>query len=290
MSNFLPPGRHVRKLSAGGRKRSYVVYVPPTVDSAEPNPVVLAFHGAGTNARTMERFCNLNAKADADGFIVVYPQGSGQLHWFLTFNGGNCCGYAHENQIDDVDYTAALLDDLATITPVDERRIYVTGMSNGAVMAYLLAANLADRIAAIAPVAGPMGTPTCEPSRPVPICHFHGTSDEFAQFEGGVGPKSVSKADFFSVSYTINTWVKANNAAPTPNIELLPPTVRDGTTITQLTHAAQPGGAPVVLYTIHGGGHTWPGVPSLLPELGVTTQNLSANDVMWQFFQQHRLA
>jgi len=273
-----------------GRKRSYLLYAPTVASGARSTiarPVVLAFHGAGTNAKTMARFCGLNAKADQEGFTVVYPQGSGRLHWYLTFNGGNCCGYAMQQQIDDVACTAAILDDVATLTPVDKSRIFATGMSNGAIMTYRLASEMAGRIAAIAPVAGPMGTETCQPSRPVPVCHFHGTEDAFAPFEGGVGPKSVSRTDFYPVQQTIAAWVKANRAAAEPVVERIATTVHDGTSVSRSTYAALPGGAPVVLYTIEGGGHTWPGKPSLLAELGVTTQNLVANDVMWEFFQNH---
>src|SRR5581483_1221143 len=138
-------------------------------------PVVLAFHGGGSNAMQMADFCGLNAKADGAGFIVAYPEGSGRLARDHTWNGGNCCGYAMEQKVDDVGFVRVLLDDLAWRARIDTKRVYATGMSNGAVMAYRLASELADRIAAIAPVAGPMGTATCKPSRPVSVMHFHGT-------------------------------------------------------------------------------------------------------------------
>jgi len=295
VSDFLAPGSYKFKLTVDGRERSYLVYRPAAasgvLDSAAvaPQPLVLAFHGAGTNARTMARFCGLNRKADAEGFTVVYPQGSGRMHWFLSFNGGNCCGYAMDQQINDVAYTAAVLDDVSRRTPVDDQRVYATGMSNGAVMTYLLASTMAHRIAAIAPVAGPMGTAACQPCRPVPVCHFHGTADDFARYEGGVGGRSISQTDFYSVQHTIATWVAANNASQRPIVEPLLRIADDSTSVVRTTHPAKPGGAPVVLYTINGGGHTWPGELSILPELGVTTQNLCANDVMWEFFKQHPL-
>src|SRR5437016_6447484 len=115
----------------------------------------------------MVRFCGLNEKADRAGFLAVYPSGTGRLERALTWNGGNCCGYAMLNKVDDVAFTRGLLDDLAKAVLIDRKRVYATGMSNGAMMVYRLASELSDRIAAIAPVSGPMGTRTCHPKRPV---------------------------------------------------------------------------------------------------------------------------
>ncbi len=162
----LGPGDHTRTLTVGGLERSYIVHVPKSYDGAKACPVVLVYHGGGSNAEQMVRFCGLNDKADEAGFIAVYPDGTGLIHRLLTFNGGNCCGYAMRRKIDDVAFTKAVLDDLAKVVRVDEKRIFATGMSNGAIMAYLLAAELSDRIAAIAPVAGPMGTATCGAETP----------------------------------------------------------------------------------------------------------------------------
>src|SRR5262249_41276708 len=154
-------------------------------DGTRPFPVVLAFHGGGSNAGQMVRFSGLNDKADQAGFLVVYPNGTGRLEQALTWNGGNCCGYAMLNKVDDGAFVRALLDDLGKVAKVDAKRVYATGMSNGAILAYRLASELSDRIAAIAPVSGPMGTEKCNPTRPVPVLHFHGTDDDFAPFKGG---------------------------------------------------------------------------------------------------------
>ena len=206
----LKPGDHTRSLDVDKRTRSYIVHVPPGYDGKKPIPVVLAFHGGGSNAEQMVRFCGLNEKADKEGFLVVYPNGTGRLEKLLTFNGGNCCGYAMNQKVDDVAFTRALLDDLAKVAKVDPKRVYATGMSNGAIMAYRLASELSDRIAAIAPVAGPMGTETCNPKRPVPVIHFHGTDDQNAPFKGGKGKNSISGTNFYSVDHSIRAWVKAN--------------------------------------------------------------------------------
>jgi polyhydroxybutyrate depolymerase len=143
----------------------------------------------------MVAFTGLNEKADEAGFLAVYPNGTGEKR-SLTWNGGNCCGYAVENQVDDVGFVRALLDDLEKVVTVDPSRVYATGISNGAIMAYRLASELSDRIAAVAPVAGPMGTATCSPRRPVSVMHFHGTDDQFAPCRraGGRGASSRPKS------------------------------------------------------------------------------------------------
>ena len=135
----LGPGDHTRTLQGDGWQRSYLVHVPPQYDPKKPTPVVLVFHGGGSNAEQMVRFCGLNEKADQEGFIAVYPQGTGRFKRLLTWNGGNCCGYAQSNKVDDLAFTRALLDDLAKVANVDAKRIYATGMSNGAIMCYPMA-------------------------------------------------------------------------------------------------------------------------------------------------------
>ncbi|MDP7016030.1 MAG: PHB depolymerase family esterase, partial [Pirellulaceae bacterium] len=198
----LGPGDHTRTLTVGERARSYLVHIPPNYTRRQPTPVVLIYHGGGSNAQVMVRFSGMNRQADKSGFIAVYPSGTGRIEKVLTFNGGNCCGYAMRNKVDDVEFTRRLLDDLATVANVDQKRVFATGMSNGAIIAYRLASELSDRIAAIAPVGGPMGTETCRPKRPVPVIHFHGVDDENAPFKGGKG-KGVSGTNFYSVEHSV---------------------------------------------------------------------------------------
>ena len=284
----LAPGDHNRTLTVGELKRNYLVHIPPKYDSKKPTPVVLAFHGGGGNADSMIVFSGLNKKADAAGFIVVYPNGTGRLEKVLTYNGGNCCGYAMNNKIDDVEFTRKMLDDLAKSANIDPKQVFATGMSNGGIMSYLLASELSDRIAAIAPVGGPMGTETCKPKRSVSVIHFHGTDDEHAPFKGGKG-KGPSGTDFYSVDHSIQAWVKANGCEKEPVVTKLPDAAKDGTTITRKTYGGGKDGSEVVLVVIEGGGHTWPGQEPRLKMLGKSTKNISANDLMWEFFQRHSL-
>ena len=282
----LSPGDYSRTVQVDGSERSYLVHVPPQYVADSPTPVVLAFHGGGANARNMVGFSGLNQKADQSGFIAVYPEGTGRLERMLTFNAGNCCGQAAARNVDDVAFVRHVLDDLERIANVDRRRVFATGMSNGAMMAYRLASEMSDRIAAIAPVSGPMGTKDCRPGRAVSVMHFHGDADEFAPFPGGKG-RGLSGTDFYSVDHSINAWVDANECKKSPRTTQLPDREKDGTTVKQVRYESGKEGAEVVLVVIEGGGHTWPGNESRLRFLGVSTRDISANDMMWEFFQQH---
>jgi polyhydroxybutyrate depolymerase len=290
LADRLPQGAgdYTRTLQVEGQPRRYLVHVPPRYDPGTPMPVVLAFHGGGANAGNMVAFSGLNETADKAGFIVAYPEGSGRLERMLTFNAGNCCGQAAAGNVDDVEFTRQLLDDLQTVANVDRRRIFATGMSNGAMMAYRVAAELSDRIAAIAPVSGPMGTETCRPSRPVSVMHFHGDADEFAPFAGGRG-RGPSGTDFFSVDHSIKAWVAANGCDTQTLTTRLADRERDGTTVRQIRYGSGRDGAEVVLVIIEGGGHTWPGREPRMRSLGAATRDISANDMMWEFFQRHPL-
>ena len=178
--NFLAVGDHSRELKIGETFRSYSVHIPPSYDPARPTPVVLVFHSAMMNGNLMARFCGLSEKADRCGFVVVYANGTGSTPLFLYWDAGGVRGRVS----DDVGYVARLLDDLATVVNVDPKRVFAAGMSNGAMMCYRLAAELSDRIAAIAAIAGTMAIEDCRPRRPVPVIHFHGTKDGLVLYGG----------------------------------------------------------------------------------------------------------
>ena len=281
----LDPGDHVRKLTVDDQERSYLVHVPPNYDRNTPTPVVLIFHGAGTNAQIMVVFCGLNKKSDDAGFIAVYPNGSGTGP-FLTFNAGGLQGEAAKGRANDVKFVATLLDDLATVVNVDPKRVYATGISNGGMMSYRLAAELSDRIAAIAPVAGTMAIEDANPTRPVSVMHFHGTADNMVPFAGPSAntPKFLT---FKSVNDSILLWAKLNGCPEEPAITDEPDVKDDGTKVQRKVCGPGKDGAEVVLYVIEGGGHTWPGQKSPVGFIGKSTLDISANDLMWEFFKKH---
>ncbi|MGQ0636260.1 MAG: extracellular catalytic domain type 1 short-chain-length polyhydroxyalkanoate depolymerase [Planctomycetaceae bacterium] len=286
----LGPGDHTVQLSVDERPRSYRVHVPPQYDARRPLPVVLVYHGSTMNARMMAGLTGLNDKADEAEFIAVYLNGTGAHKQFLTFNGGEDLAPAPPGgRPDDVKFTAQLLDDLAMRANVDAKRVYATGISCGGMMCYRLAVELPGRIAAIASVAGPMPVELSNPGRPMPVLHFHGTADQVVPF-GGPDETIPETVQFRSVAETMRLWARTNGCASEPESTDLPDLARDGTTVRRLTWGAGRENAQVVLYAIEGGGHTWPGTDSLLNRvLGRTTRDISANDILWEFFSQYAL-
>jgi len=281
------PGDHHCTIQQGERERSYLVHIPNRVESDSP-PVVLVFHGSGTNAEGMVRFSGMNQTADAEGFVVVYPNGTGPQPHLRSWNAGHCCAEASEQNVDDVGFVEAILDEIPAKLSIDPSRIYVTGMSNGGMFCYLLADRLSERIAAMASVSGPMGLESCAPKVAVPILHIQGTEDYFTPIEGGRGKRSTSRTEFNSVRQTMDCWIEANRCESVPLKEQLPALVDDGTSVSTEVYSGKGESAEVKLVTIQGGGHTWPGrnPPSLY--LGKSTRNLSANEMIWEFFQRHR--
>jgi polyhydroxybutyrate depolymerase len=285
-SDPLGAGDHTRTLDFGDQKRTFLVHIPKSYDPKKPTPVVLALHGAAMNGPMMVWFSGLNKTADESGFIVVYPSGTGTGP-FLTWNAGGFRGKMAEGRADDVAFIAKLLDDLATVVNVDAKRVYACGMSNGAMMCYRLAAELSDRIAAIAPVAGTIAIDESKPTRPVPVIHFHGTKDTFVPFEAPKGNASAFMR-LKGVEDSIQTWVKLNSCDDKAKADVLS---KDGDDmkVTRATYSNGKDGSEVVLITITDGGHTWPGMKPPAGFMGKSALNISANDLMWEFFQKHKL-
>ncbi|HTN75425.1 MAG TPA: PHB depolymerase family esterase [Pirellulaceae bacterium] len=283
----LTPGDHEQTITVGTRERKYLVHVPKLAQPPAKWPVVVLFHGGGSNPKQMVEFTGMNACADKHGFVVIYPAGTGIIQAALTFNAGNCCGRALRENVDEVGFITAVLDQLPKQLAVDEDRVFATGLSNGGMMSYLMADKLSQLFAAVAPVGGPMGSETCAPERPVPVIHFHGRDDDFVPYAGGIGRRSVSKTNFFSVEHSVLAWVQANGCEATPQVEELPNKVEDGTRITRHSYTKGRAGSEVVVYEIHGGGHTWPGHTSRFKALGKSTQNIDVNEVIWAFFARH---
>jgi polyhydroxybutyrate depolymerase len=284
------PGDYDFTIRVGELERYYSVHVPPSYDPNRPTPVILNFHGGGGNPKSQRTITMMDQASDRFGFLVVYPQGTGAKFRLInpkgyTWNAGTCCGWAMKHGIDDVGYVRNMLDDLAGQFNIDKKRVYATGISNGAMMCYRLACELSDRIAAIAPVAGPMGLTNCNPARPVSVMQFHGTADQFAPYDGGRGPRSLPGEFFESVDQSIGFWLKRDNIGGQPRI------VKRGKA-TGYYYGPGADGSEVVLWSIAEGGHTWPGGRfGFLGKriLGELNTDISANDLMWEFFQRHPL-
>ena len=257
-------------------------------------PVVLNFHGGGGNAQGQADYSRMDSLADEMGFVAVYPNGTGRLaDRLLTWNAGTCCGYARDQKVDDVGFTRAVIADLATRTSIDPVRIYATGLSNGAMMAYRLAAEAPDLVTAIAPVAGAMTLELIQGSPPVPVMHIHSVDDPRALYGGGLGPPfpfTNQRVDHNPVEAILAAWAQ-NNGCPDSPTETAARRSRPDPrgpehSAIRLEYGPCSSGADVVLWKLTGAGHVWPGAERdyLKRILGPGTDVIDANLEMWRFF------
>jgi polyhydroxybutyrate depolymerase len=263
------------RLESSGQKRKYLLYVPKSYNPSTPAPLVISIHGfAEWPAHQME-ISHWNTLADKNGFIVVYPSGTGfPRRWKTSGKPGT-----PNDPMIDVQFISSLIDQLAREYNIDKTRIYANGLSNGGGMSALLACKLSDRIAAIGSVSGAYLFPLdeCNPSRPVPMIAFHGTADPVVPYQGG--PSSSFDLPFPVIPDWIKAWAQRNGCLLAP-IEL--PTSGEVSGI-KYTHCEK--NSDVILYTIQGGGHSWPGGKPM-PEwiAGHTTKDIDATELMWEFF------
>ena len=294
----LAPGDYEFALDHGGLRRSYLVHVPPQAAARRALPVVLSFHGGGSNAQVMRSYTRMDPAADRDGYIAVYPNGSsGYGGRFLTWNAGNCCGPAAALQIDDVGFTHALLDDLATRIAYDRRRVYATGLSNGAMMAYRFAAEASERVAAVAGVAGAMALPRIAPRRPIPVLHIHSTHDHIARFDGGLAtPTALLDTRMFHIPVEdmLRRWLDHDGCPLKPSrVETIagePGTPDETHSAIRRVYSPCREDVEVVLLQLYGAGHVWPGgVRDYNPQLlGIGTAVVDANAEIWRFVSRYR--
>lgn len=246
-----------------GLTRSFDVAVPEraTASTSTPLPVVFNFHGRHQSAAQQRWLTGLDGAGNARGAVVVTPHGIDR-----TWSAGLCCGSAMEQDVDDVGFTAAMIDALAAHLCIDLARVTATGLSNGGFMVHHLACRLSDRIAAVAAVAGPNGTPQCTPVRPVPVLHIHGTADTIVPFDGFAG--------FASVPGTIDGWRARNRCESETTTTYAQGPVR--------CSASVGCAADVELCVVTGGGHQWPG-GFTIPGLGMNTDDIDASEAILDF-------
>jgi len=273
---FYSANRDNGSFVSSGEKREYVLYVPRSYDRSRPTPLVISMHGAGLWGAAQRDISRWNELADMKGFIVVYPSGvggSGVRIWRAE---------PGEGLTKDVRFISDLIDTLSASYNIDSTRIYANGLSNGGGMSFALSCTLSDRIAAVGMVGAAQTLPWrwCTDERPVPVISFHGTADPDVPYNGG--PSWISPRPFPNVPRWSANWAKRNRCGDNP----LESKVAGDVTRREYTGCAAD--AAVVLYTIQGGGHTWPGgMP--LPEwfVGRTTRSIDATSLMWAFFVAH---
>lgn len=260
-----------------GEERSALVHVPPTYDPTKPTAVVLNLHGLGNTPERQEEITGMNQLADARGFLVVYPRGRQIAGSPSCWNAGACCSVCVTLRVDDTDFLRVLLDRLDADACVDTKRVYAVGHSNGAMMTHTLACRMSDRIAAIADVAGADVDAPCDPVRPVPHLHVHGTSDGLVPYGGRGFP-----FNWPSVPEMIDAWAARDRCHGAP-VE----SFRRGAA--HCDRRACDEGAEVELCTIDGGGHSWPGGPPQSSDAIPVNQDLAASAYMVDFLFRHRM-
>ncbi len=288
-----PVGQSTLKLAAGGTQGTYIRHLPTGYDGRKPLPLVIDLHGYSEAASIHVAISGLGAYGDTHHFITVTPQTDGPVpHWSTTLDGA------------DVAFIGGLMDTAERSLCVDQARIFATGYSNGAFMTSAIACKYANRVAAVAPVAGIQEIAGCSFSRPVPVVAFHGTADPFVPYDGSVGKAALnlpaadgsgktlgelgagSRPRGPSIPEATAAWAKRNGCGATP-------TNRSVASDVTLISYPCPADATVELYRVTAGGHAWPGSPvdkSLEKVVGRVTLSISANDIMWAFFQQHPLS
>jgi polyhydroxybutyrate depolymerase len=268
-----------------GVERSYLIRTPDESGMRNgPLPLVLVLHGGGGNAENAEQMTGFTEKARKEGFIVVYPDGSGRFrNKLLTWNAGHCCGYAMERDADDVGFVRALIDKLIESHPVDPRRIYATGMSNGGMMAHRLGRELSDRLAAIAPVVATVFGDERRPAHAVSALMINGMLDKSVPHEGGPpGGRFNSAWDGTPAKPALDQaafWAGANGCATNPDRQ-------DSGQLLRWQYAC-PAGKAVALYLLKDNGHAWPGGQRGNARGDLPSSSMNATDAIWDFFKAH---
>ena len=281
----------IRVVRVGPLEYTYRLYATGAAIAAGSLPLVVSLHGGGTTASGHDSYTRLREKAAAEGFALLSPDGTG-----TSWNAGSCCEPSAGLKVDHTQVISVMLDDAATVLPLDARRLYAAGHSNGGMMAYRLACELSGRFAAVAVNAGvmmerdldadpPRAVYQCQPQRPVPILHMHGLEDRCVPFEGGESAGDAG-GERPPASDSINFWLNHNLCSLFSRR-----TYRQGGARCGAWDCAA--GAEVELCTVEGGGHVWPGngddVESDDPCGGTASSDLVANDHLWVFFNRHRL-
>jgi polyhydroxybutyrate depolymerase len=271
-----------RALRVNGVERTYLLFVPSGYRAATPAALVLVFHGAGGRGRRMAPHTGFSRLAERERFVAVYPDGIGR-----RWNDGRGTGAGH----DDVGFVRALLDTLRRELNLDSNRVYATGISNGAMFSYRLACDLPGVFAAIAAVAG--ATPAtltagCAGTKPVSVLAIQGTADPLLPYAGG--GVAGGRGSVLPAVESIAFWARVSGCTGPPGVTHEPDRVHDGTRVQLTRYAGCGDGRGVELYTVRGGGHTWPGGPPVGRSVGRVSRELDATAEIWEFFARHARA
>ncbi len=284
-----PAGHGAGRALVGGDERWYDRLVPSGYEGS-PRPLVIDLHGYLSGAETQAAISGFGAHAEREGFVLATPQGNSDLpYWNAT---------PEPDLPDDVGFVADLIDDVSGSVCIDADRVYVDGLSNGAFLASRVACDLADRVAAVAAVAGLLLPEGCAPARPVPVLAIHGTADRYVTFTGPPNPaladlewNEESRAAFDGLAFGDVTeaaaaWAELDGCDPEPDRTAVSDAVE------RVAHGNCTDGASVDLYVVDGGGHAWPGSAfshASAAIIGPTTDDIDATELIWDFFEEQRL-
>jgi polyhydroxybutyrate depolymerase len=275
-------------LVVNGVSRTYRVHVPSGYKATVPVPLLLAFHGAGSNSGDMADLTGLDRVADRAGFLVVYPQGI-DYRWHAGLETGSTAP-----QVDDLGFVHALLTRLESDYAVDRQRVYATGFSNGAFFSQRLACAMTADFAAVASVSGQMSQAlslACKPTRPISMLLVHGTADPIVPYDGG-SVQGARGNPLLSVAATAAFWEHADVCpGGGASVKLPDASPADGTHVRREAHTGCAAGTEVTLYTIKHGGHTWPDGPQYdqVFIIGKVSRALDASATIWEFLARHPL-
>ncbi len=269
------PGERLGKTTpltvmSGGIQREYLLHLPPNADQAKDGPIVLNFHGLGSNMGEQQIYSGLAPIAEREGFVLVTPNGTGSPRAWQSFGlpGG----------VDDLQFVRDLLAEMSAKNCIDTSTVFATGMSNGAFMSSYLACRAPELVKAIAPVAG-VFFPRQGCTGRTPVLAFHGTDDAVVPYEAGEVFNIFPYAGAVMSTYD---WATNNGCAPTPD-----KTEPLGTNVGRINYTECGADADVSLVRVTGGGHTWPGTSIDRPNLGVVNREISASEMAWDFFEEH---
>jgi polyhydroxybutyrate depolymerase len=255
-------------LTVDGVVRSYRVFAPPTSGPRPRSALIVVLHGGAATISDAVSTTGFDQVATDHNLIVAYPQGT-HGEW----NAGFCCGTAPSRMVDDIGFLDALLDRLEADYPVDPTRVFLTGVSNGAMMAYRFACTHAQRVTAVASVAGSMVLNDCTPSRPLSILELHGTADPEVPYQGGEADIGVLATFQYPSSPALAArWATLDGCASQPATTMVGP-------LTTATWGDCHAGTTVSLVSVNGGGHVW-----FAPGLGTADGAIDATAAIWRFF------
>lgn len=280
------PGTYTFTFQHEERTRYYKLHIPKSYIPAKAHALIVAMHGGGGDMeiQATDEYYGFLSASEREGFIVLFPNGyskykSGKI---ATWNAGKCCAWSRDEKVNDVDFIRQAVGHVKAQVKIDSNKIFATGMSNGAMLAYRLACEASDLFRKIAAVAGTDNTLTCQPQKPVSVLHIHSLKDEHVNFMGGAGKDAASAqfiTDFVSVPDTIEKWKKLNGCEG-PVRKVL---AKKNAYCEQATGCRDE--VSVKLCVTEDGGHSWPGGSKPMNRGPKPSRALNATQLAWEFFK-----